>query len=41
MNEVIRESIEAKTAEIEDVQNEEVEENIPLNDCFNRNNTKC
>ncbi|MBE7149361.1 tetratricopeptide repeat protein [Bacillus mycoides] len=31
-NEVIRESIEAKTAEIEDVQNEEVEENWTEND---------
>lgn len=32
INEVIRESIEAKTAEIEDVQNEEVEENWTEND---------
>lgn len=32
INEVIRESIEVKTAEIEDVQNEEVEENWTEND---------
>ncbi|EJR64427.1 hypothetical protein IIO_01751 [Bacillus cereus VD115] len=32
INEVIRESIEEKTAEIEDVQNEEVEENWTEND---------
>ena len=32
INEVIRECIEAKTAEIEDVQNEEVEENWTEND---------